>query len=161
MADTPLIPGMMERLAEGGALRGEDVAGFNRPQFATDALGLEVDEVSLQRVLGHLDCDERHHQPFGIVHGGVWCAVVESLASIGATMQVASSGNLVVGVANSTDFLRSHRVGRVEAEARPVHVGRTQQLWQVVLARAEDGKVVARGQVRLQNVEGPQPGGGG
>ena len=159
MADIPSGPGMMERLAEGGSLRGDDLAGFNRPQFATDALGLLVDEVSFERVLGHLECDERHHQPFGIVHGGVWCAVVESLASIGATMRVASSGSVVVGVANSTDFLRAHRVGRVDAEARPVHVGRTQQLWQVTLTRAEDGKVVARGQVRLQNVDSAQVGG--
>lgn len=155
------FPDLVARLADGGVLRGEDLAGFNRPQFATDALGLSIDEVSLEHVAGHLDCDERHHQPFGIVHGGVWCGVVESLASIGATMQVAASGRVVVGVANSTDFLRAHRVGRVDAEARPVHVGRTQQLWQVTLTRADDGKVVARGQVRLQNVEGGQVGGRG
>ena len=158
MADTPVRQGMLERLAAGEVLQGEDLAGFNASQFATDALGLFVDEVSLERVRGHLECDERHHQPFGIVHGGVWCAVVESLASIAATMQVAASGKVVVGVANSTDFLRAHRVGRVEGEARPVHVGRTQQLWQVVLTRAEDGKVVARGQVRLQNVDASQLG---
>lgn len=158
MADTPAREGMAERLAGGEALRGDDLAGFNTPQFATDALGLQIDEVSLERVRGHLECDERHHQPFGIVHGGVWCAVVESLASIGAAMQVASSGRIVVGVANSTDFLRAHRVGRIDAEGRPVHVGRTQQLWQVVLTRADDGKPVARGQVRLQNVDGAQLG---
>ena len=158
MADSPVRQGMLERLATGEVLQGDDLAGFNASQFATDALGLFVDEVSLERVRGHLECDERHHQPFGIVHGGVWCAVVESLASIGATMQVAASGKVVVGVANSTDFLRAHRVGRVDAEARPVHVGRTQQLWQVVLTRAEDGKVVSRGQVRLQNVDGAQLG---
>jgi 1,4-dihydroxy-2-naphthoyl-CoA hydrolase len=158
MADSPVRQGMLERLATGEVLQGDDLAGFNVSQFATDALGLFVDEVSLERVRGHLECDERHHQPYGIVHGGVWCAVVESLASIGAAMQVASDGKVVVGVANSTDFLRAHRVGRVDAEARPVHVGRTQQLWQVVLTRAEDGKVVARGQVRLQNVDGAQLG---
>ncbi len=158
MADSPVRQGMLERLATGAVLQGDDLAGFNASQFATDALGLFVDEVSLEGVRGHLECDERHHQPFGIVHGGVWCAVVESLASIGAAMQVASSGKVVVGVANSTDFLRAHRVGRVDAEARPVHVGRTQQLWQVVLTRAEDGKVVARGQVRLQNVDRAQLG---
>jgi 1,4-dihydroxy-2-naphthoyl-CoA hydrolase len=158
MADSPVCQGMLERLAAGEVLRNEDLAGFNGSQFATDALGLFVDEVSLERVRGHLECDERHHQPFGIVHGGVWCAVVESLASIAATMQVAASGKVVVGVANSTDFLRAHRVGRVDGEATPVHVGRTQQLWQVVLTRAEDGKVVARGQVRLQNVDTSQLG---
>jgi 1,4-dihydroxy-2-naphthoyl-CoA hydrolase len=158
MAETSALGRMSERIAGGEVLRGDDLAGFDTARFDTDALGLLVDELSLERVRGHLECDGRHHQPYGIVHGGVWCAVVESLASIGAAMQVASSGKVVVGVANSTDFLRAHRVGRVDAEARPVHVGRTQQLWQVVLTRAEDGKVVARGQVRLQNVDGAQLG---
>ena len=159
MADDLTRRDLMERYAAGETLRGEDLAGFNGPQFATDAVGLLVDEISRERVRGHLDCDERHHQPYGIVNGGVWCTVVESLASIGASMRAAADGKVVVGVNNSTDFLRAHRVGRVDAEATPVHVGRTQQLWHVTLTRADDGKVVARGQVRLQNVDGSQIGG--
>lgn len=160
MADIPTSnPDLMQRFAAGETLQGEQLAGFNRPQFATDALGLHIDEISQDHVRGHLVCDERHHQPFGIVHGGVWCAVVESVASIAATMRVAAEGRIVVGVANSTDFLRAHRRGRVDAVAGPVHVGRTQQLWQVELTRADDGKAVARGQVRLQNVEASQVGG--
>jgi uncharacterized protein (TIGR00369 family) len=58
----------------------------------------------------------------------------------------------VVGVSNLTDFLRPHREGRVDAIASPVFVGRTQQLWAVEISRASDGKLVARGQVRLQNL---------
>ncbi len=160
MADVPTSnPDMIQRLMAGETLRGEELAGFNRPQFATDALGLQIDEISQEHVRGHLDCDERHHQPFGIVHGGVWCAVIESVASIAATMRVAADGKIVVGVSNSTDFLRAHRRGRVDAVSSPVHVGRTQQLWQATLTRQEDGKTVARGQVRLQNVEASQVGG--
>jgi 1,4-dihydroxy-2-naphthoyl-CoA hydrolase len=63
-------------------------------------------------------------------------------------------GDIVVGVANATDFLRAHREGRVDLVAEPVHTGRTQQLWQVVISRATDGKPVARGQVRLQQLPG-------
>jgi 1,4-dihydroxy-2-naphthoyl-CoA hydrolase len=61
-----------------------------------------------------------------------------------------------VGVNNNTDFLRSMTEGRVDVVAEPVQQGRTQQLWQVSLTRADNGKLIARGQVRLQNV--PLPG---
>ena len=57
-----------------------------------------------------------------------------------------------MGVANSTDFLRPHREGRLRVVATPIQQGRTQQLWQVEISRPEDGKLVARGQVRLQNI---------
>ena len=52
-----------------------------------------------------------------------------------------------------TDFLRPQREGRLNVVAEPIQQGRTQQLWQVVITRAEDGKAVARGQVRLQNID--------
>lgn len=149
---------LAERLRAGDTLRGDDLEVFGGDHFGSRQLGLELEEVSLERVVAHLVCDERHHQPFGIVHGGVWCAVIESLASIGASMHAAGQGKQVVGVNNSTDFLRAHRLGRVDALAHPVHVGRSQQLWHVVLRRAEDGKTVARGQVRLQNVDPAQIG---
>ena len=55
-------------------------------------------------------------------------------------------------VSNATDFLRPHRSGRLQVVAVPIQQGRTQQLWQVEIRRPEDGKLVARGQVRLQNV---------
>jgi 1,4-dihydroxy-2-naphthoyl-CoA hydrolase len=129
-----------------------ELFAFDDDVFGTATLGLVWDGLALDRVTAHLDCDERHHQPYGIVHGGVWCAVVESLASVGAALRAVAAGGVVVGVSNSTDFLRAHRTGRVDAVAEPLHVGRTQQLWQVVLTRAEDGKVVARGQVRLQQL---------
>jgi 1,4-dihydroxy-2-naphthoyl-CoA hydrolase len=140
-------------LREGGSLSGDDLEAFGGDHFGAKLLGLTLDEVALDHVRAHLDCDERHHQPFGIVHGGVWCAVVESMASIGGAMNAIRQDKQVVGVNNSTDFLRAHRTGRVDGLAEPLHVGRTQQLWQVVLTRASDDKVVARGQVRLQNVD--------
>lgn len=116
-------------------------------------LGVQVDEVSEERVRLHLDCDERHHQPYGLVHGGVYATLVESAASMGAGFRALADGRVVVGVNNQTDFLRSHRTGRLDAEATPVHVGRLQQLWRVVVSRADDGATVAIGQVRLQNLD--------
>ena len=119
------------------------------------AIGLTADEVSGTRVAGHIDLGPEHHTPWGVVHGGVYTAAVESAASIGASAAVLDDGRFAVGVQNITDFLRPMTAGRVEVEAEPVQQGRTLQLWQVELRR-EDGKLVARGQVRLQNV--PLPG---
>lgn len=107
------------------------------------------------RVTGTVDLGPEQHTPWGVVHGGVYCTVVESAASIGASAAVADRGQFAVGVNNSTDFLRPATSGRLDVVAEPVQQGRTLQLWLVTLTRAEDGKLVARGQVRLQNVPLP------
>jgi uncharacterized protein (TIGR00369 family) len=120
------------------------------------ATGLQLTEVTGRRVAGHIDVGPEHHTPWGVVHGGVYCTVVESAASVGASTAVAERGQFAVGVNNSTDFLRPMTAGRLDVVAEPVQQGRTLQLWLVTLTRAEDGKLVARGQVRLQNV--PLPG---
>lgn len=149
--DRTTIDELAARLRAGEELGAELLGplGMDRDRFGGQAIGLVWDRLSLERVTAHLDVDERHHQPYGIVHGGVWCAVVESLASVGGALHAVAHGEVVVGVSNTTDFLRAHRTGRVDAVAVPVHVGRSQQLWQVVLTRAGDDKPVARGQVRL------------
>jgi 1,4-dihydroxy-2-naphthoyl-CoA hydrolase len=120
------------------------------------ASGFEVTEVGGTRVAGHVDLGPDQHTPWGVVHGGVYCTVIESAASIGASAAVLDRGQFAVGVNNNTDFVRPMTTGRLDVVAEPVQQGRTLQLWQVLLTRADDGKLVARGQVRLQNV--PLPG---
>jgi uncharacterized protein (TIGR00369 family) len=105
------------------------------------------------RATGSIAADERHHQPWGIVHGGLYTAAIETFATIGANEAVKDRGQQAVGVSNATDFLRPHRSGRLDVVATAIHQGSTQQLWQVEILRPNDGKLVARGQVRLQNVE--------
>jgi 1,4-dihydroxy-2-naphthoyl-CoA hydrolase len=116
-------------------------------------LGFEYRQASGERVVIEWEVGAEHLQPFGIVHGGVYCAVVDSAASIGAAMWLAERGK-VVGVSNHTDFLRSASAGRMTATATPVHRGRSQQLWQVEITD-EQQRLVARGQVRLQNLTDP------
>jgi 1,4-dihydroxy-2-naphthoyl-CoA hydrolase len=116
-------------------------------------LGCHFDEVGPTRITGWFEVGPRHHQPFGILHGGVLSSVVETFASIGAWVAIRDSGRHAVGVANATDFLRSTTSGRLDVVASAVYQGRSQQLWDVVISRADDGKEVARGHVRLQNVE--------
>jgi 1,4-dihydroxy-2-naphthoyl-CoA hydrolase len=134
-----------------------DLALEHAPAFVR-AAGLEVGEVSAERVTGTIAAGAEHHTPWGVVHGGVYATAIESACSIGASVAVADEGMFAVGLANQTDFLRPHREGELHVTATPVHRGRTQQLWQCEIARA-DGKLVARGQVRLQNVPFDEPGG--
>ena len=119
------------------------------------ATGLELTEVTGTRVAGHIEVGPQHHTPWGVVHGGVYWTVVESAASVGASTAVADRGQFSVGVNNSSDFLRPMTAGRLDVVAEPVQQGKTLQLWLMTLTR-DDGKLVARGQVRLQNV--PLPG---
>jgi 1,4-dihydroxy-2-naphthoyl-CoA hydrolase len=116
-------------------------------------LDCHFEEASPSRLTGWFETGPQHHQNFGIVHGGVLCSVVETFASVGAWLAVRDSGQHVVGVSNTTDFIRSGTSGRLDVDARAVHQGRTQQLWEVVISRHADGKDVARGRVRLQNLQ--------
>ena len=128
------------------------------PQPGWDSvLGIDIDELSAAKVVAHLDIDERHLQPFGIVHGGVWASVVETVGSHGAAMAAHEiTGQMaVVGISNTTDFLRPCRAGRVRATGTPIQAGRTQQLWLIEIERVDDGKLVARGHLRLQNLPAP------
>ena len=119
-----------------------------------DELGLTYLEVTPDRATAQLTITDKLLQPHGIVHGGVYCSVVESVASVSAAvwLQSTGGGNKVVGVNNNTDFLRSISGGTVYAASTPIHRGRSTQLWLTTITD-DDGRLVARGQVRLQNLE--------
>lgn len=117
-------------------------------------LGLEITQAGPDGVQIRWEVGPQHHQPYGIVHGGVYCAVIETAASIAGALWLGEQGS-VVGVSNQTDFLRAVRSGILTAASRPIHRGRLQQLWLVEI-RDDRDRVVARGQVRLQNLA-PQP----
>lgn len=119
------------------------------------ASGFVVDEVSDTHLRGHVHLGADHHTPWGVVHGGLYTTIVESAASIAASQAVADRDEFAVGVHNATDFLRPTTGGLARVEAEPLHQARTQQLWQVVITHEETVKVLARGQLRLQNVPLP------
>jgi 1,4-dihydroxy-2-naphthoyl-CoA hydrolase len=136
-----------------GSVTSSDLPGDQSGDFTGEFvrhLGIEMAEVTGDRVVAQWDAAPKHHQPYGIVHGGVHCSVVESLASVGAALWLGDKGQ-VVGVNNNTDFYRAVREGRMTSTAMPLHRGRSQQVW-VVETVDEAGKLVARGQVRLQNL---------
>lgn len=113
-------------------------------------LGLKFTEVTGDRVHATWQVRPELLQPYGVLHGGVHCAVVETLASFGAATWFGDRGH-IVGVANHTDFFRAVREGELSATATPIHRGRSQQLWLVEIADAQE-RLVARGQLRLHNL---------
>ncbi|MCU1694581.1 MAG: 1,4-dihydroxy-2-naphthoyl-CoA hydrolase [Micromonosporaceae bacterium] len=122
-------------------------AGFD------DVLGLKILELTPDGGRAQLTLKDDLLQPWGIVHGGVYCSIIESLASTSAHtwLNAEGAGGTVVGVNNNTDFLRAISSGTVTAVSTPIHRGRRQQLWLITITN-EDDRVVARGQVRLQNI---------
>jgi 1,4-dihydroxy-2-naphthoyl-CoA hydrolase len=127
---------------------GYEPVGFDK------VLGLELSEVGPDRVTASFTVAPELLQPYGILHGGVMCSVVESAASVGGAVWFGDRGH-VVGVSNHTNFLRAVRTGTLHVEATPVHRGRTSQLWTVRL-RDEQDKLVGQGEVRLANVTAEQ-----
>ena len=124
----------------------------DRPTYV-GLTGIELTSASADLAEGRLVINEDHHQPYGVVHGGVYCTMIETLASTGAAIWAMEQGMAgAVGLSNKTDFIRATTEGVLLGEAVPIHRGRTQQLWRVDLTREQDGKLAAHGEVRLQNV---------
>ena len=136
-----------------------DAASSDASAFVRTS-GLVVDEVTTTTLRGHADLGGDHLTAWGTVHGGVYASIVESAGGAGAGFAVADRDQIAVGVHNGTDFLRPSTGGRVEVAAHALFQGRSQQLWDVVISQAEGGAVLARGQLRLQNVPRPDPTGG-
>ena len=77
-------------------------------------------------------------QPFGLVHGGAYAALAESMVSVTTHRAVADDGNFAVGQSNATHFLRPVTEGYVHAEGTPIHRGRTSWVWDVRFTDDED-----------------------
>jgi uncharacterized protein (TIGR00369 family) len=116
-----------------------------------EAMGLTVHELTGDGVQVSWTVTPGLHQPAGILHGGIHCWVIETLASVAGMAWLGDRG-VVVGVSNQTDFYRAVTQGRLVSTGTPVHRGRSQQVW-LVETRDDADRLVARGQVRLQNLD--------
>ena len=125
-----------------------DYAGFDQ------YIGLQLVSATSDEAVGTLEVRAELLQPFGLLHGGVLCSIVESLGSWGAAVWLGERGK-VVGTSNHTNLLRSAGVGdRLTARATPVHRGRTSQLWSVDVRDQRD-RLIAKGELRLANLDPP------
>lgn len=100
-----------------------------------DSLGIEILEVGDGFVRGRMPVDARTRQPLGLLHGGASMALAETLGSIAANLCIAPDAGLAVGQEINASLLRAVTQGWVEGVARPLHLGRTSQVWEI---RIED-----------------------
>ncbi len=114
--------------------------------------GVRFVRATREEVIAELAIGPQHLQPQGLVHGGVYSALVETLCSVGASLHAGSDGKVAVGLENATSFLRPVRSGTIRGRAVPLVTGRRTHVWE---ARIHDdaGKLVATGRVRLLSVD--------
>ena len=119
------------------------------PEGWVQAMGMTITHATKDEVRAELAVGQQHLQGYGIVHGGVHCGIIETLSSMGAYLFAREMGKQVVGLENSTSFIRAVRAGaKLHAVARPVTRGRQTQVWQAQVLDEEE-RLVATGRVRL------------
>ena len=124
------------------------VRAYPKPQTLDDVLGFELLEVSTERCRARFAVEERVRQPMGLVHGGAYAALAESMVSITTNTVVAEDGSSAVGQSNHTSFLRPATDGYVNADARARHRGRSSWIWDVDFTD-DEGRLCAVSRVTL------------
>lgn len=94
-------------------------------------LGYEIDDISDEEVRAHLDVRDELRQPHGIIHGGVYASIAESMTAVATALVVRDDGDIAVGQSNQTSFLRPMSEGTIHAFGRRIHRGRTTWIWEV------------------------------
>jgi 1,4-dihydroxy-2-naphthoyl-CoA hydrolase len=115
-------------------------------------LGIEILEVGDDFIRGRVPVDTRTRQPYGILHGGVSVVLAETLGSCGAAY-AAPAGHRAVGLDINANHLRSTASGWVTGVARPVHIGRSTQVWQIDMSD-EQGRLTAVSRITMAVLAG-------
>ena len=128
---------------------------YPAPGTLDDVLGFEMLETTHDGCRGRFTVEPRVQQPYGLVHGGAYASLAESMASMTTHLAVAPDGNIAVGQSNHTTFLRPASVGTIHAEGTPLHRGRTSWVWDVRFSD-DEGRLCAITRVAI--AVRPQPG---
>jgi uncharacterized protein (TIGR00369 family) len=124
------------------------------PSPFTELFGLRLDTLTPEEVTATLTVDPtRHLHPWGAVHGGVYCTLSETLATLGAQLSALPAGKLASGIENHTSFLRQVRTGELRVRAVAINRGRQLHLWAVTITDDRD-RLVAHSVVRLALLDG-------
>ena len=116
------------------------------------AIGIKLTTLTPDLVVATMPVDERTRQPFGLLHGGASAALAETVASLGAWMNIDAETQAAVGVELNSNHLRSKRDGLVTATATPLHKGRSTHVWDVRI-NDEEGKLVCASRCTLVIVD--------
>jgi 1,4-dihydroxy-2-naphthoyl-CoA hydrolase len=122
--------------------------GFPSPGTLDDVLGFELLEATGERCVARFAVEPRVQQPFGLVHGGAYAALAETMVSWATVVAVAPRGDIAVGQSNNTTFLRPVTEGQVTAEGTSRHRGRTTWVWDVEF-KDDGGRACALSRVTL------------
>lgn len=112
------------------------------------AMGVQFVRATGDEVVAQVQVGATHLQAYGIVHGGLYSGLIETVASVGAALYAMKSGQSVVGLENHTSFLHAVREGLLRATALPLMRGRRTQVWEATITDS-NGRTVASGRVRL------------
>ena len=96
-------------------------------------LGIEITEVGDDYIMGKMPVDHRTVQPYGLLHGGASCVLAETLGSVGGAFCVDPTKQIVVGLDINANHIRGVREGFVYGTARPLHLGKTTQVWEIMI----------------------------
>src|SRR3954470_17726661 len=116
------------------------------------ALGIEVLELTAERVVATMPVDDRTRQPFGLLHGGASIALAETVASLGAAVHIDRDRFSAVGLEINGNHLRAKTDGVVRATAVPIHLGRSTHVWSIEIAD-EAGRLVCVSRCTMAVVE--------
>ena len=137
---------MTEAKPDAAAVLNASIDGWNA------AMGLRFVRATVDEIVAEVTIGPEHRQPYGIVHGGLYAGLIETVASTGAALNAMARGQSVVGLENHTSFLHAVREGTIRATARPLTRGRRTHVWEATITD-EAGKLVASGRVRLLALE--------
>lgn len=129
------------------------LADLNKvPNTMLSHLGMEFIEIGDDYLVGRMPVDHRTHQPYGLLHGGASVTLAETLGSMGGMLCVDPARYQVVGLEINANHVRGVREGWVTGTARPLHRGKTTQLWEIKIAD-EAGKLVCVSRITLAVIE--------
>ncbi len=131
-------------------------AAASRAGTMVDHLGIEFIEIGPDFLRARMPVDKRTLQPYGIMHGGASCALAETVGSVAAHYCVDHREQRCVGLEINTSHIKMVRSGFVIGTAKPLHLGRSTQVWEILI-HDEEGQLVSANRLRMAVLATPHP----
>ena len=129
----------------------DEIAAMNQNTMES-LVGIEFIEIGDDYLRARMPIDERTRQPYGIMHGGASCVLAETVASVAAVFCVDATTHVCVGIEINTSHIRSIKSGWVIGTARPLHLGRSTQVWEIPIEN-EVGQLISMNRLRIAVLE--------
>lgn len=136
----------------------EELKGqFNATPHLASHLGIELTELGPDYLRGRMPVDGRTHQPYGLLHGGASCALAETLGSYAAALVVDRDSARIVGLEINANHVKAATDGFVVGTARPLHVGRTTQVWDIRIEAEATGTLICASRLTVAVIRRDRP----